>query len=85
MLSKYQPLAEYLVARTDLGTLVLTFDEIGVILGAPLPDTMRVETQAWNGDHHSYVRAWQAVGWRAALDRRNRCVIFTRAVTESGA
>ncbi len=78
MLSKYQPLADHLIAQTDAAETALTFDQIEAVIGAPLPVAMRIETGLWNGAHLAYVRAWQAAGWVATLDRRNRRVVFTR-------
>ena len=77
MLSKYQPLADYLTARKDASQLVLAFSAIEAIIGVPLPKTMQVDTSAWNSAHHVYVRAWQVAGWVATLDWRNRRVVFT--------
>ncbi len=82
MLSKYQPIVAYLLARPDAAAIVLGFEEMGTLVGAPLPEAMRVETSSWNGAHRSYVRSWEAAGWRAALDRRNHCVHFTRNAEE---
>jgi len=77
MTSKYQPLADYLIAHVDAGQLVLAFSAIEAIIGATLPMAMRVDTSAWNSAHHVYVRAWEAAGWVATLDWRNRRVVFT--------
>jgi len=82
MTSKYQPLADYLIAHPDVGAIVLTFGAIEAIIGVPLPKTMQVDTSAWNSAHHVYVRAWEAAGWVATLDLRNRQVVFTRDAEE---
>ncbi len=76
MVSKCQPLADYLIARKDAGQMVLACGEIEEIIGVPLPKTMQVDTSAWNSTHHVYVRAWQSAGWVATLDWRNRQAVF---------
>jgi len=78
MLSKYQPLVDHVIAQTDAAEIALTFDQIEAVIGDTLPVAMRIETGLWNGAHHAYVRAWQAAGWVATLDRRNRRVVFAR-------
>ncbi len=78
MTSKYQPLADYLIAHTDVSAIVLTFGAIEAIIGVPLPKTMQVDSSAWNSAHHAYVRDWGAAGWVATLDGRNRQVVFAR-------
>ncbi len=81
MPSKYQPLVDHLIARTDAAEVTLTFDKIEAVIGDTLPVATRIETGLWNGAHLAYlayVRAWQAAGWIAALDRRNRRVVFAR-------
>ncbi len=78
MPTKYQPLVDHIAAQMDSDAVTLSFAEIEAIVGAPLPEAMRVETVSWNGAHRAYVRAWEAAGWTATLDRRNRCVHFTR-------
>jgi len=78
MPSKYQPLVDHLIARTDAAEIVLTFDQVEAVIRDTLPVAMRIETGLWNGAHLAYVRAWQAAGWVATLDRRNRCVVFAR-------
>ncbi len=82
MLSKYQPLANYLIAQRDTEEVVLAFSAIEAIIGVPLPKTMQVDTSAWNSAHHVYVRAWAAAGWVATLDWHNSRVRFTRDVED---
>ncbi len=76
--SKFQPLVDYLVERRDANEIVLGLGQIAAIVGAPLSETMHVDSGVWNGVRLAYVRAWEAVGWTATLDRRNRCVHFIR-------
>lgn len=78
MLSKYQPLVDYLLARPDADEIVLGFREIEMIVGVSLPEAMQIEQGLWKRPHLSYVQRWEAGGWNAALDRRNQCVHFTR-------
>ncbi len=82
MPSKYQPLVDHLIAQTDTAEVMLTFDQIEAVIGDTLPVAMRIETAPWNRAHLGYVHAWQAAGWIAALDRRNRRVVF--AFTREG-
>ncbi len=82
MPTKYQPLVDYLVARPDADEIVLGLEEIAAMVGAPLSETMHVDSGMWNGVRLVYVRAWEAVGWTATLDRRNRCVHFIRNAEE---
>ncbi len=81
MAMKYQPLVEYVAAQTEQA-LTLTFAEIEGILGRPLSVSAQVSQSVWRGAAYRYVFAWQAAGWTATLDRRNRCVHFAR--TEGG-
>ncbi len=78
MTSKYQRLADYLIAHTDVGAIVLTFGAIEAMIGVPLPKMMQVDTSAWNSVHHAYVRDWETAGWVATLDWRNQQVVFAR-------
>ncbi len=82
MATKYQPLVDYLVERRDANEIVLGLEEIAAIVGAPLSETMHVDSGMWNGVRLVYVRAWEGAGWTATLDRRNRCVHFTRDAVE---
>ncbi len=77
MPTKYQPLVDYVAAQTEKA-LTLTFAQIEAMVGSPLSETMQVDASQWNSARLAYVRAWEATGWRARLDRRNRRVHFTR-------
>ncbi len=68
----------YNIAAQTKDTVTLSFTEIEALVGALLPETMQIDTGWWNGVSHAYVRAWEAAGWTATLDRRNRCVHFAR-------
>jgi len=81
MATKYQRLVDHVVAQTEKA-LTLSFAQIEAIIGMPLPDAMQNDIGQWRRPHHAYVRAWEAAGWSAALDRRNQCVRFTRDAEE---
>ncbi len=44
MPTKYQPLVDYLIARPDATAIVLGLEEIAAIVGAPLSETMHVDS-----------------------------------------
>jgi len=75
--TRYQPLIDHLAAR-DGRDVVLTLPEIEAIIGAPLATTAYVDTWYWTGRTLACVRRWEALGWRARLDRRNGRVHFAR-------
>jgi hypothetical protein len=79
--TRYQPLVDYLAACSE-AEIVLTFPMIEAILGRPLPPDACVTIGFWTSPARIYVSRWQALGWRATLDRRNRCVVFTRDTGE---
>jgi len=76
-LRRYQPLIDHLASRTE-SEVSLTFPEIEAILGVPLALSAYVNTSYWTGRTMAHARALRALGWRARIDRRNRCVHFTR-------
>ncbi len=77
MPTKYQPLVDHVAAQTE-GALTLTLAQIEAIIGSPLSETMQVDAWQWNNTEFALVWRLAAFGWRAHLDRRNRCVHFTR-------
>ncbi len=77
MATKYQPLVDYIAAQTE-DAVTLSFPEIEALVGAPLPETMQVDTWQWTNREVPYVWRLGDLGWRAHLDRRNRRVVFTR-------
>ncbi len=81
MLSKYQPLVDYVAAQTE-NALTLTFAQIEAIIGGSLSEAMQNDGGMWKRPHHPYVQAWEAAGWTATFDRRNRCVRFARDTEE---
>ena len=67
MPSVYQPLGAYL-ARQPGPAHTLTFREIEVRLGRPLPPSASGRRNWWN-NHHAHAHAhygWLAAGWRVA-------------------
>lgn len=77
--SRYRALADHLAMRPER-EIARTFAEIEAILGMPLPPTA-FTGHFWSSDAGvAHVRLWRALGWRARLDRRNRCVRFIRDV-----
>jgi hypothetical protein len=77
----YQALVDHLAACEE-AEVALTFPQIEDILGRSLHTTAYVSTHQWASPQFVYVQQWRALGWRARLDRRNRCVIFTRDTEE---
>ncbi len=83
--SDYQPLVDLLAASDD-DEVVLTFKEIAALIGRPtLPETAVLHVAWWRSKQNTAVMLWTAIGWQARADRDHLRVIFTRAVTESGA
>ncbi len=78
MATKYQPLVDHVAAQTE-GAVTLSFTEIEAIVGRPLPETMQVNAAPWTRAEAALVWRLADRGWRAQLDRLNRCVHFTRA------
>ncbi len=78
--TKYQPLIDFLAAQTGRD-VTLSFAAIGAIVGSPLPETMQVDTALWNSSRYAIVWRLADRGWQARLDRRNRCVRFSREGT----
>jgi DNA-binding XRE family transcriptional regulator len=61
--SKYYALREYLRQQPDAVPLELSFAEIEVILGRPLPATAQVTRAWWANSQTAQGRAWQEAGW----------------------
>ncbi len=81
---KYAPLAAYLAAYPG-DHVRLTFAQIEMLLGAPLPASAWLR-QFWTNPTgrrtgRVQTRAWLEVGWRVvAVDRAARVVTFVRHV-----
>jgi hypothetical protein len=81
MATKYQPLVDHIAAQNEQ-ELTLSFTEIEAIVGSPLAESMRINTAVWTSTAYALVWRLEALGWHARLDRRNRCVHFTRDTEE---
>jgi hypothetical protein len=82
MKTKYQPLIDHVTAQTE-GAVTLSFAAIEAIVGGRISETMQVDTALWKSGRYAIVWRLNDLGWRATLDRRNRCVIFTRDVEQA--
>lgn len=63
--SKYQPLAEFLSARTE-DRWTASFDEVEQVLGFDLPESARRHRPWWANQtkmNHSQTKGWMAAGW----------------------
>ena len=80
MASTSRPLGTYL-ARQPGPTHTLTFREVEVLLGRPLPPSARSHRTWWSNYHahnHCY-HGWLAVGWRSeAVDLAGQRVTFRK-------
>jgi hypothetical protein len=76
--SKYDPLRDYLAARSDaLPQLTLTFTDVEALVG-PLPEPARTGSSWWANDGRSE-HAWNEAGWRVlAVDHDAERVVFAR-------
>lgn len=74
---RFAPLVAFLDARPDY-EVELSLDAIAAIVGRPLPPRDHANSDRWSSPQYPHVRRWQALGWRAELDRRRRCVRFVR-------
>lgn len=79
--TKYEPLIHFIAEQSE-DAVTLSFAEIAAIVGTLLPQTMRVDASKWTSIAYAYVWRLRALGWRARLDRGNRCVHFTREERE---
>jgi DNA-binding transcriptional regulator YiaG len=61
--SKYYPLFEYLQQQSDEVPLELSFSEIELILGYPLPPTALTTRAWWANSRSAHSQAWQAARW----------------------
>ncbi len=79
--TKYQPLLDFLAIQSERD-VTLSFAAIEAIIGRPLSVSAMNMPTAWHQTAQIHVRQWQAMGWRAHYDRRNRCVHFARDAEE---
>ncbi|MCD4820928.1 MAG: hypothetical protein K8R11_02370 [Methanococcoides sp.] len=79
-MGKYSKLGVHL-KNSEKTILKLTFDEVGSILGFPLPKSARTYPAWWanNADSHTHtLDGWLAMGWKARVDLTNQIVVFTK-------
>ena len=63
--SKYQPLADHLVAQpVTVASLTLTPAEVEALLGGPLPASAYGPSW-WSPSDRPHARQWRRAGWRA--------------------
>jgi len=77
-MGKYSKLGVHL-KNSEKTILKLTFDEVGSILGFPLPKSARTYPAWWanNADSHTHtLDGWLAMGWKARVDLTNQIVVF---------
>jgi hypothetical protein len=66
-MAKYDPLAAFLAASTT-PTVTLSFRQVELILGEPLPFSARNYREWWanNTTNHVNSQSWLGAGWRVA-------------------
>lgn len=77
---KYGPLYDYL-ADHELDRVRLSFAELEVVLGAPVPDSARNWRQWWTNseESHPHARSWLRAGYEvASLSLPDELVVFER-------
>lgn len=82
--TKYQPLDQWFSKQpTNAGPILLTFDQVEEILGAPLPKSATKLATWWTNVQpkiQSHRTAWLNHGWMVAeVDQRAMWVKFIRA------
>lgn len=81
-MAKYDPLRDWLRARTDRDEITLGFPDIEQLIGAALPASAHRHPAWWANEKdgpHVQARAWLDTGWRVdAVDQRARRVRFRR-------
>lgn len=82
--TKYLPLEEWFRNQTATAEpIMLTFDQVEAILGAPLPTSATKLATWWTNvapKIQSHRTAWLNTGWRVAeFDQQDRWVKFIRA------
>ena len=81
--TKYRPLDKWFSKQTTKKPIVLTFDQVEEILGAPLPNSATKLNTWWTNVQpkiQSHRTAWLNHGWEVAeFDLKARWVKFVRA------
>lgn len=83
-MTKYEPLARYLLSR-QLREVPMTFAEVEKVLGGPLPKSAYKHRPWWSNDAtgHSHARAWLDAGFQTErVDMDARKVTFVSAGAE---
>jgi hypothetical protein len=85
-MSKYQPLADHLAARSDPEWRA-SFSELEALLGFPLPRAARSGRTWWANDpDKAHSRAWAGHGWEVGdVDQAAEQVVFRRGATSAAA
>ncbi|MGP4030051.1 DUF7662 domain-containing protein [Actinomadura sp. 3N407] len=77
--ANWAALTTFLAARPpDEGSVTLSWEELGSIVGGVPDSAVQHHPQWWHGDR-SHVRAWQAAGYAASEIQRGHSVTFRRA------
>jgi hypothetical protein len=79
---KYQPLLQFLKARSGSSMIRLSFTEIAEILGFGLPASARKHQAWWSNTRqgHSHAAAWLDAGWKTeTLDLAGQRISFVKA------
>ena len=84
--SKYDPLHKYLTAQSGADEVSLTFRQVEVILGFPLPDSARRHRPWWANEtpsetRHTHSLAWTTAGWDATPNLSAGTVCFSKKST----
>lgn len=82
-MSQYHPLSRWLDSLLS-NEIALTFQQVELILGFPLPRTARERPQWWANEasntRHVQCNSWTCAGFRVKnLDRAKESVVFERA------
>ena len=78
-MKKYNNIKEFL-KEEQTNAIRLTFRQIEIILGGPLPNSAR-EHQAWwaNDKSHSHAASWMKIGWKTATPALSKgTILFQR-------
>jgi hypothetical protein len=79
-MNRYDPLQGFL-ARQSASEIILTFDEIGRLIGQALPQSAKVHEAFWANEaaadtRHYHCRAWRSAGYKVTTDRTAEIALF---------
>ena len=82
-MSVYDPLQAFL-SRQSAPEIILTFEEIGRLIGQPLPQSARTYDAFWANEEapktrHNHCRAWRNAGYKVRTDRLAEIALFYKA------